>query len=136
MERICGCIGFRTVHRGGDTVPDALWPDKVGVLPSLMFAFCTSQAGWAWLPACECSFTASNARNTFWLHAHWVQTTRRLITKHIYPNAIGTIITAAVLTIPGVIFTESILSYLNIVNFETSSLTSIGTMLANGQGIS
>ena len=40
----------------------------------------------------------------------------------------------AVLAIPGVIFSESMLSYLGIVNLETSSLTSIGTMLSNGQG--
>ena len=54
--------------------------------------------------------------------------------KHIFPNSIGTIITGAVLTIPGVIFSESTLSYLNIINFETSSLTSVGTMLSQGQG--
>jgi len=59
---------------------------------------------------------------------------RRIILKHIFPNAIGTIITGSILAIPGVIFTESMLSYLNIINLETSSLTSIGTMLANGQG--
>ena len=59
---------------------------------------------------------------------------RRLIFKHIFPNALGTIITGAALTIPGVIFSESMLSYLHIINLETSSLTSIGTMLSNGQG--
>ena len=59
---------------------------------------------------------------------------RRLIFKHIFPNALGTIITSSILTIPGVIFSESILSYLHIINLETSSLTSIGTMLSNGQG--
>ena len=59
---------------------------------------------------------------------------RRLIFKHIFPNALGTIITGSVLSIPGVIFTESMLSYLHIINLETSALTSIGTMLSNGQG--
>ena len=55
--------------------------------------------------------------------------------KHILPNSIGTIITGAVLTIPGVIFSESMLSYLGIVNLESSStMTSIGTMLSQGQG--
>ena len=58
----------------------------------------------------------------------------RLIFKHIFPNSLGTIITGSVLAIPGVIFSESMLSYLGIVNLETSSLTSIGTMLSNGQG--
>ena len=53
--------------------------------------------------------------------------------RHILPNAAGTIITSAVLLIPGVIFSESMLSYLGIVNLEAENLTSIGTMLANGQ---
>ena len=59
---------------------------------------------------------------------------RRLIFKHIYPNSLGTIITGSVLAIPGVIFSESILGYLHIISLETSSLTSIGTLLAGGQG--
>lgn len=59
---------------------------------------------------------------------------RRLIFKHIFPNSLGTIITGSVLAIPNVIFMESMLSYLGIINLETSSITSIGTMLANGQG--
>ena len=59
----------------------------------------------------------------------------RLMFKHIFPNSIGTIITGAVLSIPGVIFTESMLSYLNIINLESSTVfTSIGTMLSQGQG--
>lgn len=58
---------------------------------------------------------------------------RRLIFRHILPNAIGTIITGTVLLIPGVIFSESMLSYLGIVNLESAGLTSIGTMLSGGQ---
>ncbi len=57
----------------------------------------------------------------------------RIIFKHIFPNAIGTIITGAALAIPAVIFSESMLSYLGIINFETSKFTSLGTMLAQGQ---
>ena len=57
----------------------------------------------------------------------------RLIFKHIFPNSLGTIVTGAVMTIPGVIFSESMLSYLHIINLETSSLTSIGTLLSGGQ---
>ena len=59
---------------------------------------------------------------------------RRLIFRHILPNAMGTIITGTVLLIPGVIFSESMLSYLGIVNLESSGMTSIGTMLSGGQG--
>lgn len=58
---------------------------------------------------------------------------RRLIFKHILPNAIGTLVTASVLMIPGVIFSESSLSYLGIINFQTSGISSIGTLLDEGQ---
>lgn len=58
---------------------------------------------------------------------------RRVMFKHIFPNAIGTLITSSVLVIPGVIFSETSLSYLNIINLSTGNMTSIGTMLAKGQ---
>ncbi len=57
----------------------------------------------------------------------------RLIFRHILPNSIGTIVTSSVLMIPGVIFSESSLSYLGIINFDAVGSTSIGTMLAQGQ---
>jgi oligopeptide transport system permease protein len=57
----------------------------------------------------------------------------RLIMRHILPNALGTIITSTILMIPSVIFTESTLSYLGIVDLQTSKMTSVGTLLSNGQ---
>jgi len=57
----------------------------------------------------------------------------RLIVKHIFPNSLGTVVTSSVLMIPGVIFSESSLSYLKIIDLTTSGLTSIGTMLSEGQ---
>jgi len=57
----------------------------------------------------------------------------RLMFKHIFPNSLGTIITGSILVIPGVIFSESSLTYLGIVNLESSTMTSVGTMLANGR---
>ena len=57
----------------------------------------------------------------------------RIMFKHIFPNAIGTLITSSVLVIPGVIFSETSLSYLGIINLSTGSLTSVGTLLATGQ---
>ena len=107
--------------------------NKVGVLASLLFAFVLT--GWVG--------EASSVRMQFYRFKgqEYVLAARtlgasdqRLIFKHIFPNALGTIITGAALTIPGVIFSESMLSYLHIINLETSSLTSIGTMLSNGQG--
>lgn len=58
---------------------------------------------------------------------------RRLIFKHILPNAAGTLVTSCVLMIPGVIFSESSLSYLGIINFQTSGICSVGALLDEGQ---
>ena len=58
---------------------------------------------------------------------------RRIMFKHIFPNAIGTLITGSVLVIPGVIFSETSLSYLGIINLSTGNMTSVGTLLATGQ---
>lgn len=57
----------------------------------------------------------------------------RIMWKHIFPNTLGTIITSSVLTIPATIFSESMLSYLGIINFNDRGITSLGTMLSNGQ---
>ncbi len=57
----------------------------------------------------------------------------RIMFKHIFPNAIGTLITGSVLVIPGVIFSETSLSYLGIIDLNTGNMTSVGTLLANGQ---
>jgi oligopeptide transport system permease protein len=57
----------------------------------------------------------------------------RLIFRHILPNAAGTLVTSSVLMIPGVIFGESSLSYLGIINFSTSGLCSVGSLLNEGQ---
>ncbi len=58
---------------------------------------------------------------------------RRIMFKHIFPNAIGTLITGSVLVIPSVIFSETSLSYLGIINLDTGDMTSVGTLLSKGQ---
>jgi len=107
-------------------------PGKVSTLVGLIFAFVLT--GWIG--------TAYRVRTQFYrfkgqeyvLAARTLGAKdRRLMFRHIFPNALGTIITSSVLVIPGVIFTESTLSYLGIVNFNSSTITSLGTMLANGQ---
>ncbi len=107
--------------------------EKAGVIPSLLFAFVLT--GWVGM--------ASRVRMQFYRFKsqEYILASRtlgakdmRLMFKHILPNAIGTIITGSVLSIPGVIFSESMLSYLGIVNLATSGWTSIGTMLSQGQG--
>ena len=105
----------------------------VGPIVSLLFAFVAT--GWIG--------TASTVRMQFYRYKNqeYILAARtlgakhsRLMFKHIFPNALGTIITSSVLVIPGVFFSESSLTYLGIVNLESSTVTSIGTMLANGRG--
>ena len=57
----------------------------------------------------------------------------RIMFRHIFPNALGTIVTSSVLVIPGMIFSETSLSYLGIINLNSGSMTSVGTLLANAQ---
>ena len=57
----------------------------------------------------------------------------RLIFKHIFPNALGTIVTSCALVIPSMIYTETNLTYLNIIDLTAMNLTTVGTLIANGQ---
>lgn len=104
---------------------------KVGPVWSLLFAFVLT--GWIGM--------ASRTRMQFYRfkHQEYVLSARtlgakdgRLMFKHIFPNAMGTIITGSVLSIPGVIFGETNLTYLGIVNLESSTMTSVGTLLSGG----
>ena len=105
---------------------------KVGPIVSLLFAFVLT--GWIG--------TASTVRMQFYRFKgqEYVLASRvlgasdwRIMFRHIFPNSLGTIITSSVLVIPGVIFSESSLTYLGIVNLDTSTQTSVGTMLANAR---
>ena len=58
---------------------------------------------------------------------------RRIMLKHIFPNALGTLVTGSVLAIPSMIYSETNLSYLGIINLTSGDLTSVGTLLAAGQ---
>lgn len=107
---------------------------KVGPVLSMIFAFVLT--GWLGM--------AARTRMQFYRfkHQEYVLSARtlgasdrRLIFKHIFPNAMGTLITGSVLSIPGVIFSESSLTYLGIVNLESSTQTSVGTLLSNGNGV-
>ena len=107
--------------------------DKVGSVVTLLFAFITT--GWIGM--------AGTVRMQFYRfkNQEYVLAARtlgardfRVMFKHVFPNSLGTIVTSSVLTIPGVIFSESSLSYLGILNLESGSVTSVGTLMANGQG--
>ena len=132
MERICDILGnvpFMVVT----TLFQLHLASKVGVVPSLLFAFVLT--GWIG--------TAATTRMQFYRYKNqeYVMAARtlgasnkRLMFKHIFPNAIGTLITSSVLVIPSVIFSESSLTYLGIVNLDSAEQTSVGTMLANARG--
>lgn len=107
---------------------------KVGPLGSIFFAFILT--GWIGI--------AYRTRTQFYRfkgseHVLASRTLgakdRRLIFKHILPNAIGTLITSFALVIPSVIFSESSLSYLGIIDLDSRNLTSIGTLLSTGHGV-
>lgn len=55
---------------------------------------------------------------------------KRLIFKHILPNSLGTIVTSAVLMIPGVIFSEASIAYLGL---GLKGVDSFGVLLSNYQ---
>ena len=58
---------------------------------------------------------------------------RRVMFKHIFPNGLGTIVTSFALVIPSMIYSETSLSYLGIINLEAGNITSVGTLIAAGQ---
>ena len=58
---------------------------------------------------------------------------RRIMFKHIFPNGLGTIVTSTALIIPSMIYSETSLSYLGIINLEAGNTTSVGTLIAAGQ---
>lgn len=58
---------------------------------------------------------------------------KRIMFKHIFPNAIGTLITSFSLAIPSFIFTEAQFSFLGIINY--AEFTSVGRLISDGQGV-
>lgn len=107
---------------------------KVGTIPSLLYAFILT--GWIGM--------ASRVRMQFYRfkNQEYVLAARtlgakdaRIMFKHIFPNSLGTIITGSVLVIPGVIFSETSLTYLGIINLDSPTRSSVGAMLSAGQGV-
>ena len=107
---------------------------KVGPVGSLLFAFVLT--GWIGM--------ASSVRMQFYRfkNQEYILSARtlgakdfRIMFKHIFPNSLGTLITGCVLVIPGVIFSETSLSYLGIINLSSRTTSSIGSMLSAGQSV-
>ena len=55
----------------------------------------------------------------------------RIMFKHIFPNGLGTLVTRSALIIPSMIYSETSLSYLGIIDLSKTS--SVGTLIAAGQ---
>lgn len=107
---------------------------KVGVIPSLLFAFVLT--GWIGMAAKTRMQFYRFKNQEYILAARTLGASDfRLMFRHIFPNALGTLITACVLYIPNVVYSESNLTYLGIVNLDSSSRSSLGTMLSAGQPI-
>ncbi len=104
----------------------------VGPVVSLMFAFVLT--GWIGMAARVRMQFYRFKNSEYVLAARTLGAKdRRVMFKHIFPNSLGTIITGSILVIPGVIFSESSLTYLGIVNLDSSIMTSVGTMLGNAK---
>ncbi len=106
--------------------------EKVGTIGSFLFAFVLT--GWIGM--------AALTRKQFYRfkNSEYVMAARtlgasdsRLMFKHIFPNSLGTMITSCVLVIPGVISSETSLTYLKIINLSDFTGTSIGELMALGQ---
>ena len=105
---------------------------KVGPVISMLFAFVLT--GWIGMAGTvRMQFYRFKGQEYILAARTLGASDARLMFKHIFPNALGTIITSSVLVIPGVIFSESSLTYLGIVNLDSSTMTSVGTMLANAR---
>ena len=107
---------------------------KVGPLISLIFAFVLT--GWIGIAARVRSQFYRFKNQEYVMAARTLGASdRRIIWKHIFPNTLGTIITASALSIPGFIFSESMLSFLGIVKLGGSGTTSLGTLLSDASAI-
>ena len=105
---------------------------KVGTVPSFLFAYIAT--GWIGM--------AALVRKQFYRFKgqEYVLASRtlgagdwRLMFRHIFPNSLGTIITSCAMMIPGVIGSETSLTYLGIVNLSDFVGTSIGELMSLGQ---
>ena len=107
---------------------------KVGAVPCLIFAYILN--GWIGIAYRVRTQFYRFKKQEFVLAAKTLGASdMRLIWKHVFPNSLGTIVTSTALIIPGVIFNESMLSYLGIVKLGSAGVTSLGTLLADASSI-
>jgi oligopeptide transport system permease protein len=105
---------------------------KIGVLPSILFAFVLT--GWIGMAALTRKQFYRFKSQEYVMAARTLGASdRRLMFKHIFPNSLGTMVTSCALVIPGVISSETSLTYLGIINLSTVVGTSVGELMECGQ---
>lgn len=105
---------------------------KVGVVVSFLFAFVLT--GWIGMASLTRKQFYRFKSQEYVLAAKTLGASdKRLMFKHIFPNSLGTIITSCALVIPGVISSETSLTYLGIINLSEFAGTSIGELMSQGQ---
>ena len=142
MERFCEILGavpsmiiitLLKYHMGRFILENALY-DLVDVQSAIVLFISFFATGWIGM--------AGRTRMQFYRfkNQEYVLAARtlgasdsRIMFKHIFPNGLGTIVTSVALVIPSMIYSETSLSYLGIINLEAGSLTSVGTLINAGQ---
>ena len=105
---------------------------KVGTVPSFLFAYIAT--GWIGMASLvRKQFYRFKGQEYVLASRTLGASDRRLMFRHIFPNSLGTIITSCAMMIPGVIGSETSLTYLGIVNLSDFVGTSIGELMSLGQ---
>ena len=105
---------------------------KVGIVPSFLFAFVLT--GWIGMAALTRKQFYRFKNQEYVMAARTLGASdKRIMFKHILPNSLGTMVTSCALVIPGVISSETNLTYLKIVDLSKFVGTSIGELMSLGQ---
>lgn len=105
---------------------------KVGIVPSFLFAFVLT--GWIGMAALtRKQFYRFKGQEYVMAAKTLGASDKRIMFKHILPNSLGTMVTSCALVIPGVISSETNLTYLGIINLSSIVGTSVGELMSLGQ---
>ncbi len=106
--------------------------EKFGSFPAFIFAFILT--GWISMAALtRKQFYRFKSQEHILAARTLGASDWRLMFKHIFPNSLGTIVTSCALVIPGVISSETSLTYLHIIDLSKVAGTTIGTLMEQGQ---
>lgn len=104
---------------------------KVGIVPAFILAFIVT--GWIGMASLTRKQFYRFKNQEYVLAARTLGARdRRIMFKHIFPNSLGSIITSCVLVIPGVISSETMLTYLGIIKLGDAGQTSLGVLMQLG----